>query len=145
MNIKIIKFGKVAHDATEVLAKTYLQRIRKPWSVELFLLKESKGSGSEIFSKDKNRYWIALTEEGRTFTTMALSKKIEKKFSDPAVKSIGFIIGGPFGLSSEIKSLANELLSLSPLTFTSDFALALLCEQLYRVQSILNGQEYHHL
>jgi len=47
-------------------------------------------------------------------------------------------------LSDAVKSLADALMELSPMTFTHEIARMLLCEQLYRAVSIQTGSKYHH-
>ena len=68
---------------------------------------------------------VALAEEGRLFTTV-------------------LVVGGPFGLSPEVKARADMLWSLSPLTFTHELARLLLLEQLYRALNFNSGGGYHH-
>ena len=54
-----------------------------------------------------------------------------------------FIIGGPDGLPRYIKEKANQIFSLSELTFPHEMALLILAEQLYRAVSIEKGRNYH--
>jgi len=57
-----------------------------------------------------------------------------------------FVIGGAEGLPHELKyGLKNghNLLSLSKLTFTHQFARTLLMEQIYRASEIKKGSGYH--
>ncbi len=59
------------------------------------------------------------------------------------IKRVVFIIGGPNGLSPEVKNRADLLLSLSKMTFTHDMARLFLLEQLYRAFTIKAGEKYH--
>ena len=59
------------------------------------------------------------------------------------VAVVVMIIGGPMGLSNEVKAKADTLLSLSKMTFTHEFARLILFEQLFRAANILNGGHYH--
>lgn len=56
---------------------------------------------------------------------------------------VTFLIGGPYGLSDEVRSRATILLSLSRLTFTHQMARLILLEQLYRSFTIVRGLPYH--
>jgi 23S rRNA (pseudouridine1915-N3)-methyltransferase len=53
------------------------------------------------------------------------------------------ILGGPDGLSANIKEKAEVQLSLSAMTFPHDAALTLFYEQLFRAMTILQGRAYH--
>ena len=80
-----------------------------------------------------------LSEEGKLLTTGAFASYISA-----ADRKIVFVIGGPFGLTPEVKARATLLWSLSPLTFTHELARLLLCEQLYRALNFNAGGSYHH-
>ena len=59
-----------------------------------------------------------------------------------------FVIGGADGLPSELltpnsAAKKEQLLSLSSLTFTHQFARTLLMEQIYRATEIRKGSGYH--
>ena len=56
---------------------------------------------------------------------------------------LAFCIGGDEGLSSAVKTRANELWSLSALTFPHDLAQLVLLEALYRASTISAGVKYH--
>ncbi|HNB82228.1 MAG TPA: 23S rRNA (pseudouridine(1915)-N(3))-methyltransferase RlmH, partial [Chitinophagaceae bacterium] len=55
-----------------------------------------------------------------------------------------FLIGGSFGVSEEMKSRADFILSLSALTFPHQMVRLLIAEQVYRAFSILKNEKYHH-
>ena len=59
------------------------------------------------------------------------------------VSEITFVIGGAFGLSDEVKKIANFRLSFSPMTFTHQMARLILVEQIYRAFKINRGEPYH--
>jgi 23S rRNA (pseudouridine1915-N3)-methyltransferase len=54
-----------------------------------------------------------------------------------------FLIGGAFGTHKRLKDRANQILSLSPLTFTHRMARLILIEQIYRATMIAQGRSYH--
>lgn len=58
-------------------------------------------------------------------------------------RSIDFIIGGAFGLDKSILNLSNAKLCLSKMTLPHQMAKLMLLEQIYRVQTILDGHPYH--
>ena len=54
-----------------------------------------------------------------------------------------FFVGGPNGIDSTIKHLAQEQLSLSKMTFSHSIVRLMVAEQIYRAWSILQGHPYH--
>lgn len=85
---------------------------------------------------------VALTDSGKVYGSREFAKKIEKLLASSSGE-LKFIIGGPFGLDKSILDSADELISLSPLTFSHQIVRLVLLEQLYRSFSILNGSDYH--
>ena len=55
-----------------------------------------------------------------------------------------FIIGGPYGFSEAVYKRANELISLSKMTFSHQMVRLIFTEQLYRACTIIKGESYHH-
>lgn len=55
-----------------------------------------------------------------------------------------FVIGGPYGLSEDIKAAAQERLALSSFTLPHQLATLVLLEQLYRAGTIIRGKKYHY-
>lgn len=93
--------------------------------------------------KEKLRgYIIPLCIEGKPIS----SEKLSSLVSDVALSgqsSISFVIGGSYGISDEVKKMANFSLSLSPMTFTHQLARLLLLEQIYRAFNIAGNGKYH--
>jgi len=85
---------------------------------------------------------IVLEANGPNLTSEAFAQKI-KTYEDNG-DHITVLLGGAKGLSDEIKSRADFVLSLSPLTFPHDFAHILFLEQLYRAMTIIRGKTYHY-
>ncbi len=97
--------------------------------------------GARILAALRGRV-VALDERGRMkssdeFATM-LSNHRDR---DP--RPISFLVGGASGLSPEVVSRADEVLSLSKMTFPHQMARLLLVEQVYRALSIQAGLRYH--
>ena len=85
---------------------------------------------------------VLLDEHGKQPTSMQLAAWLEKK--QAAVRRLVFVVGGPYGFSSEVYARANEQLSLSPLTFSHQMVRLIFVEQLYRAHTIIKGEPYHH-
>lgn len=85
---------------------------------------------------------VALDPLGRQFSSEGFSGRISS-WEGQSVKGVCYLIGGPLGISEEVRKRADLLLSLSKMTFTHDMARLLLVEQLYRAYTIKNGEKYH--
>lgn len=86
-------------------------------------------------------YGVALSEEGKLFTSHQFSQWIKTKITGQS--SIVFNIGGAYGLSPEFKKKCRETISLSPMTFSHTMCMTMLMEQLYRAFTILHTHPYH--
>jgi 23S rRNA (pseudouridine1915-N3)-methyltransferase len=99
--------------------------------------------GEQIIRKIRNGdYVILLDERGKTFDSIGFARHLNKL--EGSVNQLVFVIGGPFGFSARIYERANELFSLSRLTFSHQLVRLVFMEQLYRAYTILNGEAYHH-
>lgn len=86
---------------------------------------------------------ILLDEKGNEHTSIEFAKFIEKK-GISGQRELTFVVGGPYGFSSEVKLAATAMLSLSRLTFSHQIVRLIFMEQLYRAMSIIKGEPYHH-
>ena len=85
---------------------------------------------------------ILLDEHGLAPRSVELATWLEKKRS--TARRLAFVIGGPYGFSQSVYARANELLSLSRLTFSHQMVRLIFIEQLYRACTIIKGEKYHH-
>ena len=85
---------------------------------------------------------VALDVAGKQQTSEDFAKTISDWMSR-SIREAAFIIGGPFGLDASILRRANQVLSLSRMTFTHDMTRLILLEQIYRALTILKGEKYH--
>ena len=144
MLLKIVAVGRVReHSLTERCAE-YQKRLGAYAKVQLVEVADSDvaGEGAAILRElDRERHAevIALSEEGREFTTDGFAARLAA-----ADGKLVFVIGGPFGLAPEVKARARLVWSLSRLTFTHEMARMLLLEQLYRCCNLNAGGSYHH-
>jgi 23S rRNA (pseudouridine1915-N3)-methyltransferase len=84
---------------------------------------------------------VALDERGRDLTSEGFAGQLGR-WRDGG-ESPAFVIGGPDGLTDELRRGAGMLLRLSSMTLPHALARLLLVEQLYRAWSILNRHPYH--
>jgi 23S rRNA (pseudouridine1915-N3)-methyltransferase len=84
---------------------------------------------------------VTLDIPGKPWTTIDLSQALERWLGNG--QPIALMIGGPEGLSPQIKELAQESWSLSPLTFPHPLVRVIVAEQIYRAWSLLHNHPYH--
>jgi 23S rRNA (pseudouridine1915-N3)-methyltransferase len=84
---------------------------------------------------------IAMDPTGKMWSTEQLAKKLEDW--SQMTNHFQFIIGGPDGLATDCLTDADEVWSLSKLTFPHFLVRVLLAEQIYRALMINANHPYH--
>ena len=141
----VIAIGKVRNRFLGALCDDFCKRLKRQGNFELLELKdgdvESEGIRIlETVAKRKGAQIYAMDQQGKMRSSRALARQLLALQGQPAV----FIIGGAYGLSDPVRQRADELFSLSHMTFTHEIARMLVCEQLYRAVSINSCSKYHH-
>jgi 23S rRNA (pseudouridine1915-N3)-methyltransferase len=133
----------------------YAERIRRYAPLEWIVVKPAritKGRPGEEILRMEGRemlrrlgpqdHSVALDRTGRALNSEELAAWLGR-LSEGGVEGLSFLIGGPLGLSEEVRKRSREVLSLSRLTLTHEMSRLLLLEQLYRAFTILRGEKYH--
>lgn len=84
---------------------------------------------------------IALDVKGRSWSTEKLAANLEEWMADG--RDVGFMIGGPDGISEDVLQKADIRWSLGPLTLPHPLVRVVLSEQLYRAWTITQNHPYH--
>ena len=84
---------------------------------------------------------IALDVEGQTWSTEKLASKLQDWMGDG--RDVGFMIGGPDGIATDVLDQADTRWSLGPLTLPHPLVRVVLAEQLYRAWTITPNHPYH--
>lgn len=137
MKVQFVKLGRISEPLFVKLVAEYEKRLRAYCDVSSQILKNDL-----VFAP--GTFYIALDEKGQSLTSPGLAEKLAQWRLDPAIKTICFVVGGPFGLDDKQRANCQFLWSLSAGTFTSDMAWLIVWEQVYRSFSILHGSAYHH-
>ena len=140
MKIKIICVGKLKEQYLKEGIENYLSKLKHYVDIQIVEIKDSniKQEGKDILSKISNERLIVLAIEGRQVDSIEFSNMIKN-----INKNVVFIIGGPEGISNEVKEKADFVLSLSKMTFMHEIARLVLLEQIYRAFTIIKGEKYH--
>lgn len=84
---------------------------------------------------------IALDVRGKAWSTEQLAANLEEWMGDG--RDVGFMIGGPDGISPEIMARSDARWSFGPLTLPHPLVRVVLAEQLYRAWTITQNHPYH--
>ena len=143
--IKLVVVGKMKNKALAELCADYFSRLKHFGNFECLELKDSNPETEadkmiEALKNFRGKVY-AMSEEGKLFTSVEFSKMLE---NDQMRGGSAFVIGSAYGLTDKIKKRADVLMSMSPMTFTHEYARAILAEQLYRAKTITANTGYHH-
>ena len=87
---------------------------------------------------------VLLDEKGAMLTSVEFSTFFQQRQLS-SIKQLKFVIGGAYGFSADVYARKNQLLSLSKMTFSHQMVRLIFLEQLYRAQTILRNEPYHHI
>lgn len=148
--------GKTTTDYIQKGIDEYCKRLRRYVTFSIKTLPDVKNSRkmseeqqktaesstilSELSSSD---YVVLLDERGEMLTSRQFSEFLQKGMLG-GKKRIVFIVGGPYGFSAETYARADAKLSFSRMTFSHEMIRLFFVEQLYRANTILRNEPYHH-
>jgi 23S rRNA (pseudouridine1915-N3)-methyltransferase len=156
MNIKLIAIGKTDNKNLQSLIDDYTKRLSFYIKFDLEIIADIKNVKNLSESQQKEKegelilakinptdQLILLDENGKTFSSIAFSDELQKKMNS-GIKTLVFVIGGPYGFSDEVYKKAFGKISLSQMTFSHQMVRLFFIEQLYRGFTILKNEPYHH-
>ena len=155
MQLEFLFLGRTKESFLSAGIEDYLKRLNNHVRAEVKVIKEKKWQkgtseaciieeeGKLLLSHiDKSSLLVALDPEGLQLDSIAFADKISR-WEGESRKKITFALGGHLGLAAPIRKGADEVLSLSKLTFTHEMARLILMEQVYRAYTIKAGSRYH--
>ncbi len=156
MNIKLIAIGKTDHKNLQALIEEYQKRLSFYIKFELEIIPDIKNvkNLSEEQQKEKEGelilaklsptdFLILLDENGKSFTSIGFANELQKKMN-AGIKTLVYVIGGPYGFSETVYQKAKQKISLSEMTFSHQMVRLFFIEQVYRGFTILKNEPYHH-
>lgn len=156
MNIKLIAIGKTDNKNLQALIDEYTKRLGFYIKFDLDIIPDIKNvknlseseqkmkEGQLILSKlAPTDQLILLDENGKEFNSVGFSDFLQKKMNS-GIKTLVFVIGGPYGFSEEVYQKAQGKVALSQMTFSHQMVRLFVIEQIYRGFTILNNEPYHH-
>jgi len=145
MRIRLIWVGRAKEPWTREAIEKYTKLIRPYAEVEIIEVRQEKAStalkaqeaeGRRILEKASS--FVLLDERGQARNSVGFSDILRDR------ARLELVMGGPWGVSDEVRTRAEGSLSLSKMTLTHDMARIMLLEQIYRGFTIITGKGYHH-
>ncbi len=144
MKATILAIGKCKKDSPEAaIIAEYIKR--SGWDV---VIKEKDNSTQEEEAKflqssiPSGAKVVVLDERGVNISSLDLAAKIEGWLNN-GCSEICFLIGGADGHLQSTRNKADLILSFGKLTLPHMLMRAVLAEQIYRIQTIINHHPYH--
>ena len=153
MNLTVISVGNKPNKWELEGINHYLKQLKNNMRIDFVNIKgqqNPKRSIAEVLKleadliSDKipsDSYLILCDMKGEKMSSRGLSKLFEKLIHQNL--KICFVVGGSFGVSENLKTKSNKMLSASNFTFPHRLFRIILIEQIYRAISIINNAPYH--
>lgn len=148
MKYIISAIGKTKNQQVDLITDKYLKRIKNIQikQYEVKFNNEQKKIEEEglklINSTPPNGKLVLLDEQGENLTSPELAKII-LSWRDNNIAYLNFAIGGAFGNGDEIKKRADKIIAFGKLTWPHQMVKMMIAEQIYRIETIIQGHPYH--
>jgi len=156
VKLRILCVGKLSEAYLREGCTMFQERLRHYLTLVVEEVKEQKAAGpgdlpravalegEQLLARiPTGAFTVVLDERGRTLTSTALAGLLEQHMVAGTSEWV-MVIGGAHGLSENVRRRANLVLSLSAMTLPHQFVRLLLLEQLYRGNTIIRNEPYHH-
>lgn len=149
--IKLLVVGKIKETFFKDAIKEYEKRLSKYTKLSIIEIMDKSYENEEVIKDKEGKLLLEKINDKDFVVTLDIagikltSEELAKNIDTWQIKNsnIVFIIGGSYGLSSEIKKRSNYALSFSKLTFPHQLFRVMFLEQLYRSFKIMNHESYH--
>lgn len=158
VHINIFCIGKIKEQFLKDAITEYSKRLNKYCILNIIELPDKKipdKSNSSIEKQiidfesnvlishfSKSDYKICLDLSGKEYSSPEFASKLSTL--QLTQSEISFVIGGSLGVNNELKSLCNERICFSKMTFPHQLIRVFLLEQVFRAFKINNNEKYHH-
>lgn len=146
MRFSLVFVGRTKEGFIKEGLMHYLKRIKALAGLEVVELGEEKGPDVKKNLRQEGRRILKRAGAGFVLLDESGEQKSSEEFARMLERASGwsFVLGGPYGVSDEVRSAAARRLSLSRMTLPHELARLVFAEQLYRALTITKGTGYHH-
>ena len=154
MRIHLIAVGTRMPSWVEQGYREFSKRMPRECSLQLIeipLAKRSKSQAAEraryaegqsiLAAIPADCHVVALDVKGKSWSTEDLASRLQGWMASG--RELALLVGGPDGLSPVCLERADQLWSLSAMTFPHALVRVIIAEQLYRAWTITTGHPYH--
>ena len=153
MRLVVAVVGKARNPALGEAIRDYEKRAARYWPLDVHEVREERASGSSIERvKEKEgarlselipdaAQTVACEQGGRALDSAQFAELLRRARDDD--RDLAFLIGGAFGLTTDVSARATFKLSLAPWTLPHELARLVLVEQIYRAGTIVRREPYH--
>ena len=154
--MELWQIGKTSIPYIEAGIREYQKRLKRYMPLEVVTILDIRNRGKlpweQVVEKEgavildrlnDSDHLILLDEHGKQFRSLEFAEWIEK-LQVASYRKIVFLIGGAYGFSQAVYDRADRKIALSSMTFSHQMVRLFLLEQLYRAQTILRNEPYHH-
>lgn len=148
MKYIISAIGKTKTQQEDLITLKYLKRIKnieiKQYEIKVNnKQKKIEEEGLKLInSTPSNGRLVLLDEQGENLTSPELAKMV-LDWRNNNIAYINFAIGGAFGNGDQIKRRADKIIALGKLTWPHQMVKMMIAEQIYRIETIIQGHPYH--
>jgi 23S rRNA (pseudouridine1915-N3)-methyltransferase len=153
MRLVVAVVGRPRDAGLKSVILDYETRAARYWPLEVHEVREERAASlapTLVMAQEGKRLREKIPPGARTIVChQSGERRTSEQFAAmlqserEAARNTVFIIGGAFGVSSEILESADLRLNLAPWTLPHDIARLLLAEQIYRAGTIVRGEPYH--
>jgi 23S rRNA (pseudouridine1915-N3)-methyltransferase len=153
MRLVVAVVGKARNPALGEAIRDYEKRAARYWPLDVHEVREERATGisvDRVKEREGQRLADKIPERAQTITCDIKGRRLDStqfaEFLQSAReqdRDLAFLIGGAFGLASDLTSRSSVRLSLAPWTLPHELARLVLVEQIYRAGTIVRGEPYH--
>lgn len=143
--IRILWVGRTRQRFLDEGIRRYIGLIEPLARLSVIEIGEEKGAADPVARMVEGRRilkqsgsFVLLDERGTQFTSRQFASFLQE------MGPSDFVLGGPCGVSDEVRLQASSVVALSHMTFQHEMARLVFLEQIYRAITIIRGMHYHH-
>ncbi len=153
MRLVVAVVGKARNAALGEAIRDYEKRAARYWPLDVHEVREERAAGisvDKVREREGQRLADKVPERAQTVACEIGGRSLDSaqfaaflQTAREQDRDLAFLIGGAFGLPSDLTARSSVRLSLAPWTLPHEIARLVLAEQIYRAGTIVRGEPYH--